>query len=46
MCKVDPAEFSARLQHSDEYVWPSNDVEDFTRQLEQSVIDVEDLHRP
>jgi len=43
---VDPAEFSARLRRSDVYARPLDDVDGFTRQLEQSVTDVLDVLAP
>jgi hypothetical protein len=43
---VDPAEFAARLRRSDVYVKPLDDVDGFTRQLEQSATDILDVLAP
>ena len=43
---VDPVEFSARFRRSDVYLQPLDDVDGFTRQLEQSVTDILDVLAP
>jgi len=43
---VDPVEFSARLRRTDVYMQPLDDVDGFTRQLEQSVTDILDILAP